>query len=225
MVGRITFHPTGKSVAIAIVLTFVNGYLDAYTYLACDGVFAGAQTGNLILMAISVVQGNTTQAIRHLPPLIAFIAGVAVAEGLRRRPLKLGAPSAPESAIFIEWMLLVAASVGAGASEKLVSSLIAIALAFQVTSFGTLGCWKYNSTLGSADLGAVGQSAVHAFFGGDQDVCWTVSKFVLGMVAFLVGAATGGALTLIWHHYAILGAIVALGAMPLLLRRSTNMFS
>ena len=35
-----------------IILSVVGGFLDAYTYIARGGVFANAQTGNIVLFGI-----------------------------------------------------------------------------------------------------------------------------------------------------------------------------
>ena len=37
---------------LGIMLALTGGFLDAYTYITRGGVFANAQTGNIVLMAI-----------------------------------------------------------------------------------------------------------------------------------------------------------------------------
>ncbi|MDT7647181.1 MAG: hypothetical protein QOC75_4181, partial [Pseudonocardiales bacterium] len=41
--------PTATSRRVGALLVTSNGFVDAYTYLAHGGVFANAQTGNVIL--------------------------------------------------------------------------------------------------------------------------------------------------------------------------------
>ena len=36
---------------VGVMLAIVGGYLDAYTYISRDHVFANAQTGNMVLLA------------------------------------------------------------------------------------------------------------------------------------------------------------------------------
>ena len=65
--------------AIACVFAIVGGYTDAYSYLAHGHVFANAQTGNVVFVGVYASGGEWGQAARHLPPIAAFILGVAVA--------------------------------------------------------------------------------------------------------------------------------------------------
>lgn len=44
---------TSLTLRLAALLSFVGGFLDAYTHLSRNGVFATAQTGNIILMIVA----------------------------------------------------------------------------------------------------------------------------------------------------------------------------
>ena len=44
--------------AIASLFAIVGGFLDAYSYLARGRVFAGAQTGNVVLFGVRAAAGN-----------------------------------------------------------------------------------------------------------------------------------------------------------------------
>jgi uncharacterized membrane protein YoaK (UPF0700 family) len=49
-------------------------------YLAHGHVFATAQTGNVVLMAVAAVSGRLAEAATHAPSLMAFIAGVLASQ-------------------------------------------------------------------------------------------------------------------------------------------------
>ena len=53
-------HKTQKSESfeIAVLLAIVGGFLDAYTYCCRDKVFANAQTGNFVRMAMALANGE-----------------------------------------------------------------------------------------------------------------------------------------------------------------------
>ena len=44
------------SYLIAMLLAIVGGFLDAYTYVARGGVFANAQTGNIVLFGLHLAE-------------------------------------------------------------------------------------------------------------------------------------------------------------------------
>ena len=56
------FRRYGVSLALAVV----GGFLEAYTYVTRDGVFANAQTGNIARMGLNLAQGNVLLTLRYL---------------------------------------------------------------------------------------------------------------------------------------------------------------
>ena len=77
---KIPVHETYK---IAGLLALVGGFLDAYTYMLRGHVFANAQTGNMVLVAVGLVQGNIREALMPVVPILAFMAGVFVTEVIK----------------------------------------------------------------------------------------------------------------------------------------------
>jgi uncharacterized membrane protein YoaK (UPF0700 family) len=60
----------------------VGGFLDAYTFVGYNGVFANAQTGNIVLLGVDAQAGHWREALLHIPPVVAFVLGVALAQML-----------------------------------------------------------------------------------------------------------------------------------------------
>ncbi len=60
----------------AILLTLAGGYLDAYTYFVRGGVFANAQTANVVKLGIAAAEMNLERCLFYLWPILAFTAGV-----------------------------------------------------------------------------------------------------------------------------------------------------
>ena len=50
-----------ESYTVGIILAFVGGFLDIYTYVSRGGVFANAQTGNMVLLAIHAYKREWSQ--------------------------------------------------------------------------------------------------------------------------------------------------------------------
>jgi len=65
-----------ESLPVGILLAIVGGYLVAYTYIARGGVFANAQTGNLVNLSVNLANGNFIKVIYYLIPIISFIVGI-----------------------------------------------------------------------------------------------------------------------------------------------------
>lgn len=61
---------------MAIALTFVGGYIDAYTFLERGGTLAAGQTGNLIFLASEVSHHNLDGGLLKIISVISFMIGV-----------------------------------------------------------------------------------------------------------------------------------------------------
>lgn len=84
MKGKIHLHQvTSESLRLGALLSLVGGFLDTYTFVGRGGVFANAQTGNIVLLAVKVIQGHWIQALSYIPPLIAFSLGFLLLKGLK----------------------------------------------------------------------------------------------------------------------------------------------
>ena len=59
-----------ESVQIGVLLAIVGGFLDAYTFIGRGGVFANAQTGNIVLLAVYSAQREWEHALETIPPVI-----------------------------------------------------------------------------------------------------------------------------------------------------------
>ena len=71
---------SSNSAILGAILAIVGGFLDTYTFITRDGVFANAQTGNVVLLAIKLANFDWKGALLFIMPILAFIAGVVVSE-------------------------------------------------------------------------------------------------------------------------------------------------
>ena len=78
---------------VAYLLTLVGGFLDAYTYFERGGVFANAQTGNIVKLGISLANGAREKYLSYLLPICAFAVGLMasllIKEVLERHEMRL----------------------------------------------------------------------------------------------------------------------------------------
>ncbi len=72
--------PVHEQLIFCLLLTVVGGFFDAYTFVNCDGIFANAQTGNLIFVGIDLIEGNYRGVIHYSIPILSFIIGVLVSK-------------------------------------------------------------------------------------------------------------------------------------------------
>ena len=73
-----------ESIEIMFILTLIGGFLDSYSYITRGGVFAFAQTGNLVLLSILALVGFVPENLNKLACLlISFVCAMQI-EAFRR---------------------------------------------------------------------------------------------------------------------------------------------
>ncbi|MET9381815.1 YoaK family protein [Streptomyces sp. NPDC002928] len=188
--------PTSQSVRLGVLLAMVGGALDAYTFVSRGGVFACAQTANVVLLGIEAAHGQWWRGLTHVPPILAFVAGVLAAESLKHPRMAHVVRRPTRAALVLEVVVLAGVGlVPAGAPDILVTVLIAFTASVQITTFRKLVDTAYNSTMTTGNLRTATQSAYEAFVGHDGESARRGRQFTAVIVAFMAGALGGAALT------------------------------
>lgn len=172
---------------MGMLLALVGGYLDAYTYITRDGVFATAQTGNTVLFAVRAASAEYEGAIQNVPPFLAFIAGVLVAELIKDKLRPYHRP-----VLLLEFLiLLIVGFLPASIPNMIITIAIAFVSSLQIATFNKLGDWSYNSTITTGNLRTAAQASYAAFFGHDQEAKRKFISFTAIILSFIGGTLTG----------------------------------
>jgi uncharacterized membrane protein YoaK (UPF0700 family) len=192
-----------SAVAVACLLSSSGGFLDAFTYVGHGQVFANAMTGNIILMGVSATAGDWRQALNHIPPLFAFMAGVFLAQAIRLP--RLGARWPALVSLILEIVVLaIIAFLPRGFPDIWIVLSISFVAALQNSSFTRVRALPYNSVMTTGNL----RRFAEGLFTGmvprrDPEILEQAGVFGAICLAFLVGALAGG-LTVGWLHNAAL---------------------
>lgn len=194
---------TARSVRLGLLLALVGGALDAYTFVDYR-VFANAQTGNIVLLGISAAQRDWWHAAERVPPIIAFIVGVVVAETLQRPRVAAVLRWPARVAVVLEIVVLIAVALLPGDAPTVTTLLVAFVSSVQVTTFRTLVDTSYSTTMTTGNLRTATQNAYAAVISRDREAARRAWRFGAIVLAFLVGACAGAVLTMQLHTYAVL---------------------
>ena len=137
---------TSESVELAILLALSGGFMDAYSYLARGQVFANAQTGNMLLLGLSVADGNWSRVSQYAIPILCFAAGVVVARVVCIRSRNLTAHWR-QSCLLLEIALLVAVAFVPEGLDRVANCLTSLACGIQVQSFRKLHGRPFATTM------------------------------------------------------------------------------
>lgn len=173
---------------IGLALTFVGGFIDAYTFVQRGGVLAAGQTGNLIFLSVDIARQNLPGVVTKAMTVFAFMAGVMMVRLLENR---LRPRSHYWRLVILGGVLVVCLVVGAlphGLANLFITPPLAFVMAMQTTAFGNIVGRGYNNVFSTGNLKKATSSLAAYVLTSDPE------QLVTSRVYFeLVGCFTGGA--------------------------------
>ena len=210
-------HPVHESVPFGVLLAIAGGFFDAYTFISRGGVFANAQTGNIVLLGVYAAKGEWGQALVHVPPILAFVIGVVVSESIKSRPSHFFISDWRRAVLLLEIaVLFVIGFIPGTVPNMIVTVTISFVASVQVTSFRKLVDSPFATTMSTGNLRSASQAAYIAVTKKDHEAAIRSIRYFTIVIAFIFGGFIGGLMTLRIGVRSIWGAVVVLAAAVIL---------
>ncbi len=191
------------SLSVAVFLILSGGFQDAYTYFCRDGVFANAQTGNIVLMSTSLFRGEWLRCLKYLVPLTAFFLGVIVAEQIRRRFSAAEALHWRQITVACEIVILFAVGFLPEVLTPFANAAISFVCAMQVQTFSTVEGNVYASTMCIGNI-RNGTVALNEYLHTrEKKHLRTALTYFAIILLFAIGAGIGSLMTAMLGYRAI----------------------
>lgn len=211
-----------RTLEAAVLLTLAGGYLDSYTYVDRGGVFANAQTGNIIKLGLRIADGNLEECLTYLVPISAFIIGVLAALFVERWMQKRDLHYIRRSALMIEIIALGIVSLipAAEHTNMLANALVSFACAIQMEAFPVFIGQPIATTVSTGNLRKGVDSLFKAIVDHDAEKLRTALVYFLIIVLFITGVTAGCILTRRFGNYSVLvpAALMALTVFVITVR-------
>lgn len=192
-----------ESVLVAVFLCLSGGFQDAYTFYCRGEVFANAQTGNMVLMGTGFATGDYQAGVRYLMPVLAFAAGVYMAERIRRYFKYYEKLHWRQLIVVMEILMLFGVGFLPQQLNLVANILVSFVCALQVQSFRKVNGNAYASTMCIGNLRTATDMLCSYRVTKDRRLR-NKSLLYYGFIGiFIVGAAFGGILTGILKERAI----------------------
>ncbi|MCP1764126.1 uncharacterized membrane protein YoaK (UPF0700 family) [Bradyrhizobium japonicum] len=177
-----------ETVEIVLLLAFAGGYLDAYTWII-HGVMANAQTANLVLLWVHGGEGDWGNALRFVPPILAFAVGIVIAAWLRR----LTGERAPAISTLVEILLLITIGILHNRLPDLAGTLgISLVAAMQTAVFTKVEGAVCSTVMITGNMRHAIEALFAATLGGSRIGAFRRSGILTALcMAFGLGAAVG----------------------------------
>lgn len=127
-----------ESVQLGVVLALSGGFMDAYSFLCRDQVFANAQTGNILLLGVHLAGGEWAEALHYFCPVLCFAAGIIVSIVLRRQAEKRSRLHWRQNAVAVEAVILAGVCFFPQSMNLIANSLISLGCGIQLETFSKI---------------------------------------------------------------------------------------
>ena len=197
-----------ESLVLGLLLALAGGFFDAYTYLCRGGVFANAETGNIVLLGAHLAEGDWEKALRYLLPIVAFAFGVLSAELVKRR-----FKSRQNRDINIHWRQIVVLG------EMVLVTIAALLpqCAMQVETFRKVRGSAFATTMCTGNLRSGTEQLVIWRQTGDRGAARKMKNYYSIILVFILGGAIGALMTNAVGEKALLLTLVPLAAVFLIM--------
>lgn len=193
------------------LLVMAAGVLDSYTYMQDGGVFAGLQTGNLILTGLRIGRGNYGSIVQALVSLVMFAIGVAIIRVIQYHYPSERAVTRKRVTLVFEILILIVVSLIAGRVSILVTTgLLALAAASQLQEFRRMKNGPFTPLMMTGNVRTLSESILDFVAQGDMKALKKAGDIVTIIGSFFVGALLNGYLIQYLHGQTILIAAVIL---------------
>ena len=208
-----------EDIILGALLCFAGGAMDGYSYCMQGGVLAAAQTGNLLLLTLHIVEGKWSDATGYLISLLCFILAVFLTRLVQERLFSGKTLTWRKCFVWIEFFVFtVIGYCGARIPSFTVIAAISFLATIQYCTFRSFGEGApYATVFCTGNIRSLMDNVYDGTVGGDVQSRKRAGGYVIMLSCFALGAACSGLLSKIVKYHAIwLSCMALLGAEVIL---------
>ena len=175
----------------ALFLSVSGGLQDVYTYLYRGKVFANAQTGNIVLMAVHAFAGEWGRVLHYLVPLCFFALGVFAAELMHQKLQNLQRLHWRQLVVLCEIVMLFVVGFFPQEWNLMANALVSFACAMQVQTFRKVNGYAFASTMCIGNLRSGMDSLCSWLVAGNRAARSKAFHYFAIILLFALGAGLG----------------------------------
>ena len=180
-----------ESIEVGIFLALSGGFMDAYSYINRGKVFANAETGNIILMALKVCEGKFFEAVNYLIPIISFAVGVAICEIIKYRKERINMIHWRQILVLFEIFAFIAVGFLPQEMNRVANSIISMISGIQFATFPKIRGTAMATTMCTGNLKTGTQNMYRGIKTGDRSAIEKGLYYYVCILVFIAGTAIG----------------------------------
>ena len=181
-----------------MIVTFVGGYMNGYTYITRHNILANMHTANMSKLGINIAIGNWYEALRYFIPIVACILGVLFSELIKSMLTKhkyIG--DWRKVALVIEALaLFFIGLIPTSCPDIIVTNLVSFFMGYQLCLFKECLGIGFNTTICTGNIRNVGQLLYSALDEKSKYSIKKLSTFTILTFSFALGAIPGTLISL-----------------------------
>lgn len=203
--GRYKETKGSRTFPVAVLLTMAGGFLDAYTYSARGGVFANAQTGNIVKLGISIANGDIGRCFQFMLPIMAFTVGVLLALYIDSWLDSRKIPFIRRSVLIIEMFVLLLSMFlpQDQRGNMAANSMISLVCAMQMEAFKQFIGQPIATTVSTGNLRKMVEFLFEGINEKDKEKQILALHYFVIIMMFISGALIGTVITGRYQLYAV----------------------
>lgn len=208
-----------ETITVGILLALVGGFFDAYTYTTRDGVFANAQSGNIILLGMDLANGKIIHALSYAVPIITYTFGIILSELVHRKfENKYSNVHWRQIIIGIEFLSVSGVAFIPQSNSALANAIISLICAVQVQSFRKINGHAFATTMCTGNLRSGTESLYNYIVQRNPVDAKKAKNYFMVIFTFIIGAIVGLSISKVFGIYAVLLCSIILATVFVILK-------
>lgn len=180
-----------ESIEVGVFLALSGGFMDAYSYINRGKVFANAETGNIILMALKVCEGKFFEAVNYLIPIISFAVGVAICEIIKYRKERINMIHWRQILVLFEIFAFIVVGFLPQEMNRVANSIISMISGIQFATFPKIRGTAMATTMCTGNLKTGTQNMYRGIKTGDKSAIEKGLYYYVCILVFILGTMVG----------------------------------
>ncbi|CEG22733.1 hypothetical protein BN1080_01668 [Planococcus massiliensis] len=180
-----------SSTILTIIVCFLMGFIDAYTFLVQDEVFASAQTGNFVSMSAKLFSGEWQEALSHVWVIAGFAAGAFAGEAMLDRYKEKGFAKYRYFLFFQSILLLFLAIFEKRTEDLIILIALGLLAGFVLTTFRNVNETMVNNGIMTGNLRNLMGFFYQMIFRKDAEAKRHLVNLAATILIFVLGVGAG----------------------------------
>lgn len=205
---------TFESLHFGLLLALSGGFMDAYSYICRGEVFANAQTGNIILLGISLFEQEYLFALNYFVPILFFSLGVFITDSIKWKFSSNQKLPWQKIIIVIEMFVFIGVSFLSQKHNLVANSITSLACGMQVEAFRKIRGHTIATTMCIGNLRSGTENIFNFLAHRNKSHLKKAALYFLLILTFMLGAVLGNfVVQLIQEKAIIISALFMLIAL------------